>query len=139
MMETSEEDAGISRPKKPKLTIAGTGEVNRHTCNEEEDKRPFCLYGSSCYRRSPDHLKKYKHLPKSPLPANLPPCKYGASCCDRNLLHFAMYYHPTDNTTMGKLAGVSEESNNDEKVTVEKKNVEIENNECAIEKSQDQR
>ena len=66
----------------------------------EQEEKPLCLYGSSCFRRSPAHLKAYRHPKKNSynLPT-LPPCKYGANCYDRNLLHFAMYYHPTADPT----------------------------------------
>ena len=68
-------------------------EANR--CGGDGEK-PICLYGSGCYRRSPAHLRAYRHPKKErDLTANLPHCKYGAHCYDRNLLHFAMFYHPT--------------------------------------------
>ena len=63
---------------------------------EDEADKPLCLYGSSCFSRSPMHFKAYRHPKKNNHNLkHLPPCKYGARCLDRNLLHFAMYYHPT--------------------------------------------
>lgn len=63
---------------------------------EEQEKKPLCLYGSSCFRRGPDHLRAYRHPKReNDYTTSLPPCKYGAHCYDRNLLHFAMFYHPT--------------------------------------------
>jgi len=63
---------------------------------EDEADKPLCLYGSSCFSRSPAHLKAYRHPKKNNYNLeHLPLCKYGAHCHDRNLLHFAMYYHPT--------------------------------------------
>ena len=64
---------------------------------EQQHEKPLCIYGSGCYRRSPSHLRIYRHLPPKQESQQmiLPACKNGANCYDRNLLHFAFYYHPT--------------------------------------------
>lgn len=79
-----------------------------------EQKKPMCMYGSSCYRQSPAHLKEYRHKARklSPSESNLPPCKYGAACVDRNLLHFALYYHPVSSAKSG-LTGLQEQDTDD--------------------------
>eukprot|EP00794_Sanderia_malayensis_P012150 gene12150-13403_t len=65
--------------------------------DDDNDDREMCFYGSFCFRRDSNHLRKYKHKQRKlgPDEANLPPCKNGANCFDRNLLHFALFYHPT--------------------------------------------
>ncbi len=91
-MDIAEDKSEATPPKRQKL--------NEHS-NDFTDDRPMCMYGSSCYRRSPDHQKEFKHRPRkmSPSELNLPPCKNGANCSDRNLLHFALYFHPTSSTS----------------------------------------
>ncbi len=34
--------------------------------NSDEDARPMCMYGLTCYRKNPAHFKEFKHPPGHP-------------------------------------------------------------------------
>ena len=106
----------------------------------EQVEKPLCLYGSSCFRRSPAHLRAYRHPKKenSNTP-NLPPCKYGAQCYDRNLLHFAMYYHPTIDACDNQPNVKSNKDLHEAKDTRHSKGEESISNECLIEQGKNER
>jgi len=52
--------------------------------------KPPCQYGSSCYRKNPEHLSAYSH---SATPGSKTPCKYGSACYRKNPDHLASYSH----------------------------------------------
>ncbi|CAF0808309.1 unnamed protein product [Adineta ricciae] len=67
---------------------------------------PQCPYGSTCYRKNPEHFKEYTHSDPTLIsttstttvkPVNSKPltvCPFGATCYRKNLLHFAEFSHP---------------------------------------------
>ena len=78
-MDEDEEDAGDDlepgdsdyKPPKngvlPDDFILDDGEENGSDDEEAAffaDKRPLCMYGSACYRKSAEHLAKFRHPPK---------------------------------------------------------------------------
>ena len=129
--------------EKSEAFIQPSSKIRRLEEKKSEEEKPLCLYGSCCFRRSPAHLKAYRHPKKnSHNQPNLPPCKYGAQCYDRNLLHFAMYYHPTADPRSAQSSG-SDNSRvdfNPENGNVQHSVVdELVVNECLIEKQVDKR
>jgi len=100
---------------------------------EDEADKPLCLYGSSCFSRSPAHLKAYRHPKKNNYNLeHLPLCKYGAHCHDRNLLHFAMYYHPTSSDQSVERDKLNGNVNKKEKETQHSKLESSPVNECFV-------
>ncbi|UJR36762.1 hypothetical protein I4U23_029477 [Adineta vaga] len=92
------------------------------------DTLPLCPYGTTCYRKNPDHFKEYSHsdptlsstttTSEEAKPAtnkSLTVCPFGATCYRKNLLHFAEFTHPFN------LLNPNDDSSDEEETTTNSK------------------
>ena len=73
--EEKEEDAAAEQQEKEADRLA---EREQDDDEEEEDSRPWCQYGSGCYRTNPSHLAQYRHPRSSTAAAHTPSAQHAA-------------------------------------------------------------
>jgi len=70
-----------------------------HASRPARNHKPICRYGKNCYRKNPNHFKRFSHpwLERQSPQADAngrPICKYGKECNRKNPSHFKEFAHP---------------------------------------------
>lgn len=56
-----------NQPSKKQKTLTDSNKSDDKADSDDEDDRPGCMYGASCYRKNPDHFKQFKHPSDHPM------------------------------------------------------------------------
>nr|CAD7597211.1 unnamed protein product [Timema genevievae] len=87
------ESKNLSKDSKDRC---GTNDQDDTTPASNSTRRAMCIYGHKCFRKHPDHKKKFSHpgdIDYDTAYANLPECPYGLGCYRKHKGHWQAYKH----------------------------------------------
>nr|CAD7403631.1 unnamed protein product [Timema poppensis] len=87
------ESKNLSKDSKDRC---GTNDQHDTAPASNSTRRTMCIYGHKCYRKHPDHKKKFSHPGDTDYDtafANLPECPYGLGCYRKHKGNWQAYKH----------------------------------------------